>query len=115
MFAMMSAQFTTAAGWGEYFPRTVPARYVQGGTIAMVSYGIVILTRISGLLDTLFGNGQTQGTDFKSSQERDGNSLLPESIFLLRPARCLCGADRDMKFRPHFKKCSNADHFEKRP
>jgi len=52
--ALILAQFTNAAGWGEYFPWSVPALYVQGENLGMVSYVIVILTSVAGLLGTLF-------------------------------------------------------------
>lgn len=54
MLAMVLAQFINAAGWGEYFPWSVPALYVQGENLGMVSYVIVILTSVAGLLGTLF-------------------------------------------------------------
>jgi len=53
MLAMGLAQLVNAAGWGEYFPWSVPALYVQGEHLGMVSYVIVILTSIAGLAGTL--------------------------------------------------------------
>ena len=52
ILAMGLAQLITAAGWGEYFPWAVPALYVQGETLGIVSYVIVILTSIIGLVST---------------------------------------------------------------
>lgn len=54
MLAMVLAQLINAAGWGEYFPWSVPPLYVQGENLGMVSYVIVILTSVAGLLGTLF-------------------------------------------------------------
>lgn len=54
MLAMGLAQLINAAGWGEYFPWSVPALYVQGEKLGMVSYVIVIFTSIAGLFGTLF-------------------------------------------------------------
>jgi ABC-2 type transport system permease protein len=54
LLAMGLAQLTNAAGWGEYFPWSVPALYVQGEPLGMVSYVIVLLTSIAGLAGTFF-------------------------------------------------------------
>ena len=51
--AMLLAQFIAAAGWGEYFPWSIPASYVQGEHLGAVSYAIVILTSVAGLAGTL--------------------------------------------------------------
>ena len=53
MLAMGLAQLMNAAGWGEYFPWSVPALFVQGESLGMVSYVIVILTSAAGLVGTL--------------------------------------------------------------
>jgi ABC-2 type transport system permease protein len=53
ILAMGLAQLINAAGWGEYFPWSVPALYVQGEHLGIVSYVIVILTSIVGLVGTL--------------------------------------------------------------
>lgn len=50
--AMVLAQFTDAAGWGEYFPWSVPALFIQGETLGAASYALVILTGIAGLTGT---------------------------------------------------------------
>jgi len=52
ILAMGLAQLINAAGWGEYFPWSVPALYVQGENLGIVSYVIVILTSIFGLVGT---------------------------------------------------------------
>jgi len=49
---MIVAQFTNAAGWGEYFPWAVPALYVQGENLGVISYVIVIMTGAIGLVGT---------------------------------------------------------------
>jgi ABC-2 type transport system permease protein len=53
ILAMALSQLINAAGWGEYFPWAVPALYVQGEILGMVSYLIVILTGMVGMLGTL--------------------------------------------------------------
>jgi len=53
MLVMGLAQLVNAAGWGEYFPWAVPALYVQGENLGIVSYAIVIVTSIAGLAGTL--------------------------------------------------------------
>jgi len=53
ILVMGLAQLTNAAGWGEYFPWSIPALYVQGENLGMVSYVIVILTSVAGLVGTL--------------------------------------------------------------
>jgi ABC-2 type transport system permease protein len=53
IFVMVLAQLTNAAGWGEYFPWAVPALYAQGENLEPVSYVIVILTSVTGLVGTL--------------------------------------------------------------
>ena len=52
ILAMGLAQLINAAGWGEYFPWSVPALYVQGEHLGMVSYVIVMLTSVVGLIGT---------------------------------------------------------------
>ena len=53
ILAMGLAQLVNAAGWGEYFPWAVPALYVQGEALGAISYVIVILTSVAGLVGTL--------------------------------------------------------------
>ncbi|MBI4789304.1 MAG: ABC transporter permease [Chloroflexi bacterium] len=45
-------QVISAAGWGEYFPWSVPVLYSQGTELGTVSYVIVILTSLAGLAGT---------------------------------------------------------------
>lgn len=53
ILVMGLAQLINAAGWGDYFPWSVPALYVQGENLGIGSYLIVILTSIIGLAGTL--------------------------------------------------------------
>lgn len=52
LFAMGLAQLINAAGWGAYFPWSIPALYVQGDELGAISYGIVALTGILGIFAT---------------------------------------------------------------
>lgn len=52
ILAIALAQIVGVAGWGEYFPWTIPALYAQGETLGAVSYLIVIFTSIIGLAGT---------------------------------------------------------------
>ena len=53
MLAVGLAQFIIIAGWGEYFPWSIPGLYVQGENPGIVSYVILILTSVAGLAGTL--------------------------------------------------------------
>lgn len=53
MLAMALAQLVNATGWGAYFPWAVPALYADGESLGMVSYVIVALTSLAGLVGTL--------------------------------------------------------------
>jgi ABC-2 type transport system permease protein len=53
ILAMGLAQLINGAGWGEYFPWSVPALYVQGENLGIVSYVIVLLTSVVGFVGTL--------------------------------------------------------------
>jgi ABC-2 type transport system permease protein len=46
------AQVIAIAGWGEYFPWSIPGLYVQGENLGTVSYVIVILTSAVGIAGT---------------------------------------------------------------
>lgn len=50
---LLLAQVVAAAGWGEYFPWSIPALYSQGEKLGTVSYVIVILTSVAGIAGTL--------------------------------------------------------------
>lgn len=49
---LLLAQVIAAAGWGEYFPWSIPILYSQGGGPGVVSYAIVLLTGLAGLAGT---------------------------------------------------------------
>jgi ABC-2 type transport system permease protein len=53
ILAMGLAQVIAAAGWGEYFPWSIPGLYVQGENLGTVSYVIVILTSVAGIAGTI--------------------------------------------------------------
>jgi ABC-2 type transport system permease protein len=46
------SQLINAAGYGEYFPWSVSALYVQGENLSAISYFIVILMGFVGLIAT---------------------------------------------------------------
>jgi ABC-2 type transport system permease protein len=50
---LLLAQVSAAAGWGEYFPWSIPGMYSQGGSLAPVSGVIVVLTSVAGIASTL--------------------------------------------------------------
>lgn len=50
---LLLAQVVAAAGWGEYFPWSIPALYAQGESLGIVNYVIIILTSIAGIGGTL--------------------------------------------------------------
>jgi ABC-2 type transport system permease protein len=52
ILAIFLAQIIAVAGWGEYFPWSIPALYSQGETLGMVSYVIIILTGVTGIAAT---------------------------------------------------------------
>jgi ABC-2 type transport system permease protein len=41
-----------ALGWGEYFPWAVPALYIQEAPLATISYTLVVLTGVAGIVST---------------------------------------------------------------
>lgn len=58
IFALVLAQILAAAGWGGYFPWSVPALYagvagVQYASLGAISYLLVILTSLAGIVGTL--------------------------------------------------------------
>ena len=52
LLAMALAQVVAVAGWGEYFPWSIPGVLSQGGNLGIVSYLIVVLTSVAGLAGT---------------------------------------------------------------
>jgi ABC-type transport system involved in multi-copper enzyme maturation permease subunit len=49
---VMMANLVAVLGWGEYFPWAAPGLYAQGGYLPAVSYWVVILTGLLGMLAT---------------------------------------------------------------
>ena len=39
-------------GWGEYFPWSIPGLYMQGASLTSISYGLIILTGLVGMVGT---------------------------------------------------------------
>jgi ABC-2 type transport system permease protein len=52
ILAIFLAQAIGVAGWGEYFPWSIPALYSQSGYLGVVSYAIIILTSVAGMAGT---------------------------------------------------------------
>jgi ABC-2 type transport system permease protein len=53
ILAVGLAQVVGIIGYGEYFPWTIPGLYSQGENLGIVSYVIVILTSVAGVVGTL--------------------------------------------------------------
>lgn len=53
VLAVLLAQLLAIAGYGEYFPWSIPALYAQGGPISALSVLIVLFTSIAGMAGTL--------------------------------------------------------------
>ena len=52
ILTLFLAQIIAIAGWGEYFPWSIPALYSQGAELEPISYAIIFLTGIVGLAAT---------------------------------------------------------------
>jgi ABC-2 type transport system permease protein len=52
ILAIFLAQVIGIAGWGEYFPWSIPALYSQGENLGTISYVILILTGMAGIAAT---------------------------------------------------------------
>ena len=52
VLALIMANLVVIAGWGEYFPWSVPGLYSQGTQLTPISYWIVILTGLAGMFGT---------------------------------------------------------------
>ena len=52
ILAIFLAQIVAVAGWGEYFPWSIPALFSQGSQIGFISYLIVFLTGAAGIVGT---------------------------------------------------------------
>ena len=54
VLTLMLANFVAIAGWGEYFPWTVPGLYAMGkSALPPASYWIVLLTSLAGIAGTI--------------------------------------------------------------
>ena len=51
--ALLFAQVIAVAGWGEYFPWSIPALYAQGELLGGMSYVIIAATSVLGIAGTL--------------------------------------------------------------
>lgn len=47
------AQVSVIIGWGEFFPWAVPALYAQGERLGLVSFALVVVTSIIGVVGTI--------------------------------------------------------------
>jgi len=54
VLTLIMANLVVITGWGEYFPWAVPGLYTQGPKLAPISYWIVFLTGLAGMLGTYF-------------------------------------------------------------
>lgn len=52
VLALMVANLMMAIGWAEYFPWAVPMLYSQGDKLPAISYWIVLLTSLAGVIAT---------------------------------------------------------------
>ena len=52
LLVLFLVQVIAQAGWGEYFPWSVPALVAQGGHLGAASYVIVVLTSVAGIAGT---------------------------------------------------------------
>jgi ABC-2 type transport system permease protein len=52
ILAIFLAQIIAIAGWGEFFPWSIPALYSQGENLKSISYLIVIVTALAGMAAT---------------------------------------------------------------
>lgn len=52
ILAIFLSQIIAVAGWGEYFPWSIPALYSQGDDLGMISFVIVAVTGIVGVVAT---------------------------------------------------------------
>ena len=52
VLTLMMANLVVVVGWGEYFPWAVPGLYAQGSFLTPISFWIVILTSLVGMLGT---------------------------------------------------------------
>lgn len=52
ILSLVMANLVVVAGWGEYFPWSVPGLYSQGTQLTPISYWIVTLTGLAGMFGT---------------------------------------------------------------
>jgi ABC-2 type transport system permease protein len=52
ILTLIMANIVVVAGWGDYFPWAVPGLYTQGLHLSPISYWIVVLTGLAGMLGT---------------------------------------------------------------
>lgn len=52
VLTMVTANVMAVAGWGEIFPWTVPGIYAQGTLLPLISYVVVIMTGLIGMITT---------------------------------------------------------------
>jgi ABC-2 type transport system permease protein len=50
---LLLAQVVAVAGWGEYFPWSIPALFAQGEPLGAISYVIVVVTCAVGIAATI--------------------------------------------------------------
>jgi ABC-2 type transport system permease protein len=58
IFLLILAQVVAAAGWGEYFPWSIPALHAglagpEAGRMGAISYALVLVTSLLGIAATL--------------------------------------------------------------
>ena len=54
ILAIVLSQIVAVAGYGEYFPWSIPALYSQGDDLGAISFVIVGVTGITGVVATFF-------------------------------------------------------------
>ena len=52
VLTLILGNLSVSLGWGEYFPWSVPALYLQEAHLSPFSYGIVVLTGLAGVAGT---------------------------------------------------------------
>jgi ABC-2 type transport system permease protein len=53
ILALFLTQVIAIAGWGEYFPWSIPALYSQGQDLGLISYLILLLASVAGMASTV--------------------------------------------------------------
>jgi ABC-2 type transport system permease protein len=52
ILTMILGNLSITLGWGEFFPWSVPALYMQGAALTPFSYGLIFLTGLAGIAGT---------------------------------------------------------------